>query len=314
MIKSASETTLKTPSTPNGTDNIDYSRDDAEIRDAEAQALRWLEQGHDFILEKEQLFDLDLDTNAGMLQIDLLALEKAHHLTGHGNNDVEWAYGVLAPTRTEEAATPAVRIFLRSLPPGTTPWTIPEQIHGYDLSPFHDGLLKRAVVSQARLALFDRWDAEEKAAQAAAAQRAESEARCAEMMRRLAEENAAALAAWRATPEQQERMREHERQRLPEDPEAARKEARADAAQREAQLIFTKITGRPGMAEAAGWHAHDAVSRHGMSVGEAIRAAIKHLSMWTWATREALAKREAARASQELVDKRWLAIYGATEA
>ena len=94
----------------------------------------------------------------------------------------------------------------------------------------------------------------------------------------------------------------------------AKKEASANSAQREAQLIFTKITGRPGMAEVAGWHAHDAVSLHGMSVGQAIQAAIKRMNMWTWATQEALAKREAARASQKLVDRRWLAIYGATDA
>jgi len=293
------------------------TRDDAEIAAAEAQALRWLEQGHDFILETQDLFDLDLDTNAGMLQIDLLALEKAHHLTGHGSNDVEWAYGVLEPTRTEEAATPAVRIFLRSLSSGTTAWKIPEQIHGYDLHPYYDDLLKRAVVNQARGKLFDEWEEQEKAEKAAAAQKAQVEAFSAACAAKRQEENDAALAAWRATPEQQQRMRELERQRLPEEPqgaEAAKKEASANAAQRETQLIFMKITGRPGMAEVAGWHAHDAVNRQGMSVGEAIRAAIKHLSMWTWATPEALAKREAARTSQSLVDKRWLAIYGATEA
>ena len=295
------------------------ARDDAEIAAAVAQALRWLEQGHDFILEKQHLFDLDLDYNAGMLQLDLLALEKAHHLTGHGTNPCGWAHDVLASSRTYEASMPAVNIFLGSLPflpPGTTAWTIPEQIHLSDLHPYYDELVKRAVVSQARLALFDRWDAEEKAAQAAAAQKAQVEAFSAACAAKRQEENEAALAAWRATPEQQERMRELEQLRLPEEPqgaEAARKEASANAAQREAQLIFMHITNRPGMAEAAGWHAHDAVNRQGMSVAEAIQAAIKHLNMWTWATQEALAKREVARTSQSLVDKRWLGMYGARE-
>jgi len=267
--------------------------DNAEIAAAEAQALRWLEQGHDFILEKQQLFDLDLDTNAGMLQLDLLALEKAHHLTGHGSNDVEWAYGVLEPTRTEEAATPAVRIFLRSPRPGTA-WTIPEQIHSYDLHPYYDELVKRAVVSQARLEVYDRWDAREKAAQAAAAQKAQVEAFSAACLAKRQEENAAALAAWRATPEQQERMRELEQLRLPEEPEDAEAEERAAEADKEARAAVMDITGLPGMAETAGLFANTS-ALHGMSVADAVQAAITHLWVWDWATPDALAKREAAR-------------------
>jgi hypothetical protein len=219
-----------------------------------------------------------------MLQLDLLALEKAHQLTGHGNNDVEWAYGVLAATRTEEAATPAVMIFLRTLPPGTTAWKIPEQIHSRDLLPHYAGLAKRVAIRDARLALYDRWTAEDKAAQAAAAQRAKVEAFSAACAAQRREENAAALAAWRATPEQQQRMRELEQLRLPE-------EAEAEAAQKEAQETFMAVTGRSGMAEAAGWQAHDAVSRHGLSAAEAVQQAIRTLSMWTWATPEARAKK-----------------------
>jgi hypothetical protein len=289
MYKSASETTLKTSSTPIGNDNTEFrrqcARDDAEIRDAVAQALRWLEQGHDFTIETVDLFDLDLDTNAGIFQLDLLALEKAHHLTGHGNNDVEWAYGVLAATRTEEAATPAVRIFLRTLPSGTTAWKIPEQIHTDDLLPYHASLAKRVAIRDARLTLYDRWDAEEKAAQAAAAQRVKVEAFSAACLAKMREENEAALAAWRATPEQQQRQRELESLRLPEEP------GEADAAQKEAQETFMAVTGRPGMAEAAGWQANDAVSRHGLSAAEAVQQAVKSLSMWTWATPEARAKK-----------------------
>jgi hypothetical protein len=294
MYKSASETTLKTSSFPTGTDNTDYSRQDAEIRDAVAQALRWLEQGHDFILETQDLFDLDLETNAGMLQLDLLALEKAHHLTGHGTNDVEWAYGVLAPTRTEEAATPAVMIFLRTLPSGTTAWKIPEEIHTRDLLPHYASLAKRVAIRDARLALYDRWDAEEKAAQAAAGQRALGEAYGAACLAKRQEEDRAALAAWRATPEYQQRTRELEQLRLPEEPEEAEEEKRAAEADKEARAAVMDITGLPGMAETAGLFANTS-ALHGMSVAEAVQAAITHLWVWDWATPAALAKREAAR-------------------
>jgi hypothetical protein len=223
MTKSASESTLKTSSTPTGNDNTEFkrqcARDDAEIRTAVANALRWLEQGHDFTIETQDLFDLDLDYNAGMLQLDLLALEKAHQLTGHGDNDVEWAFGVLAATRTEEAATSAIRVFLRTLPSGTTAWKIPEQIHTDDILPYHAGLAKRVAIRDARLAVYDRWTAEDKAAQAAAAQRALGEAWGATCEAKRREENAAALAAWRATPEGQQRERELEQLRLPLDSE-----------------------------------------------------------------------------------------------
>ena len=173
MYKSASETTLKTSSTPNGTDNTDYSYQETEMRDAEAQALRWLEQGHDFILETWKLFLLEKDGTGkpSMLQSDLEALEKAHHRTGHGANDVEWAYGVLCSTRTEEAATPAVMIFLRTCPttdtgPGAV-WKIPEEIHTRDLLPYCADLAKWAAISWARGKLFDEWDEREKAKKAA---------------------------------------------------------------------------------------------------------------------------------------------------
>lgn len=73
--------------------------------------------------------------------------------------------------------------------------------------------------------------------------------------------------------------------------EAEKKEAEAQAAQKEAKETFITITGRPGMAEVAGWHAHDAVSRHGMSAAEAVKSASKHVALWTWATPEAKAKR-----------------------
>lgn len=70
------------------------------------------------------------------------------------------------------------------------------------------------------------------------------------------------------------------------------KAAEAAAAQKETKETFMAVTGRPGMAETAGWHAHDGVSRQGLSAAEAVQAAIKNFSMWTWATPEALAKRD----------------------
>jgi len=230
MYKSASETTLKTSSTPTGTDPNDYyshlrisdmSYIKSQIRDAEDQALRWLEQGHDFILETWQLFQLDEEYNASMLQFALEALEKAHHATGHGDNDVEWAYRVLCSTRTEEAAAPVVSIFLRTLPSGTTPWKIPEEIHSRDLLPHYTSLAKKAVISQARGKLYDQWEEEHQAEKAAAAQRAKVEAFSAACAAKRREENEAALAAWRATPEQQQRQRELEQLRLPLEPEEA---------------------------------------------------------------------------------------------
>ena len=272
MYKSASETTLKTSSTPNGTDNTDYSYQETEMREAEAQALRWLEQGHDFILETWKLFQMDLEYNAGMLQIDLEELEKAHHRTGHGADGIEWAYGVLSSTRTDEAATPAVMIFLRTCPttdtgPGAV-WKIPEEIHSRDLLPYCAGLAKWAAISWARGKLFDQWDEEEEAEQAAAEQKAKADAYGAACLAKMQEENRAALAAFQA-----------------------------DAAQKEAQETFMAVTGRPGMAEVAGWQAHDAVARHKMTVAEAVQQAITTLAMWTWATPEAKAK-EAGRAAR----------------
>lgn len=274
MYKSASETTLKTSSTPTGTDNTDYSHQDAEMRDAEAQALRWLEQGHDFILETWKLFQLDLEYNAGMLQIDLEELEKAHHRTGHGADGIEWAYGVLASSRTEEAATPAVMIFLRTCPttdtgPGAV-WKIPEEIHSRDLLPHYTSLAKKAVISWARGKLFDQWDEEEEAEQAAAEQKAKADAYGAACLAKMQEENRAALAAFQA-----------------------------DAAEKEAKETFTAVTGRPGMAELAGWHAHDAVTMQKMSVADAVQAATERMNMWTWATPEARAKK----AAQESINK-----------
>jgi hypothetical protein len=77
--------------------------------------------------------------------------------------------------------------------------------------------------------------------------------------------------------------------------EIPQRAAEAAAAEALTKKTFMDITGRPGMAEVAGWHAHDAVT-HGMSVAEAVQSAIKHFSMWTWATPAARAKRAASEA------------------
>jgi len=75
--------------------------------------------------------------------------------------------------------------------------------------------------------------------------------------------------------------------------------AQAEAAKKETKETFMAITGRPGMAEAAGSHAYGAVISEGMSVAGAVKAASQRLGLWTWATPEALAKREAQEAEAE---------------
>ena len=231
MYKSASESTLKTSSfIINGNDNTEFNRQcalqDAEIRDAEAQALRWLEQGHNFKLETWKVLQLDEEYNAGMLSTALKLLEKAHHLTGHGNNDLEWAFSILEPTYTEEEAMPAINIFLSSCPTESWPtgvWKIPEEIHSIDLTrhqlPHYTELAKKAVIRLARGKVFDLWDEQEEAEKAAAAEKARVDAYSAEVYAAFLEKNRKDLAAWEATPERQEYRRLMESQYLPEEPE-----------------------------------------------------------------------------------------------
>jgi hypothetical protein len=99
------------------------------------------------------------------------------------------------------------------------PQTRKRALHHLHLLPHHASLAKRVAIRDARLTLYDRWTAEDKAAQAAAAQKAKVEAFSAACLAKMREENEAALAAWRATPEQQQRQRELEQLRLPEEPE-----------------------------------------------------------------------------------------------
>jgi len=74
--------------------------------------------------------------------------------------------------------------------------------------------------------------------------------------------------------------------------EIPQRAAEAAAAEELTKKTFMDITGRPGMAEVAGWHAHDAVTQ-GMSVADAVQSAIKQFHAWTWATPAARAKRAA---------------------
>jgi hypothetical protein len=203
----------------------DFSWQPAAIAAAEAAALATPLQAH--VLATERLLMLDQDTNAGMVSAMLTVLERSHNamrLTDFMTGDLGvWALKTLCHWK-EEAAMPVVYIYLKTARVDAD-WTIPEQIPAAYLLPHYHNLVKNTVISQARMDLYDSWEAED--------------------------------------------------------------------AQKEAQETFMAITGRPGMAEVAGWHAHDAVSRHGMSAAEAVQAACKHLALWTWATPEARAKRAA---------------------
>lgn len=227
MTKSASESTLKTSSTLNGTDNT-------EIREAEAAALALPWQTR--VLETDSLLILDQDTNGGMVSAMLGVLQRSHNamrFTDFMTGDLgHWALKTLCNWK-EEAAMPVVNIYLKTARVDAD-WTIPEHIHAIDLLPQYENLVRAYIINEARGHVFDRW-------------------------------------------------------------KAALLEEQAVAAQKEAQETFKAITGRPGMAEVAGWHAHDAVTMQKMSVPAAVQSAIKHLSMWTWATPEARARAIATR-------------------
>jgi hypothetical protein len=99
-------------------------------------------------------------------------------------------------------------IFLRTCPttdtgPGAV-WKIPEEIHSRDLLPHYTSLAKKAAISWARGKLFDQWDEEEKAEQAAAEQKAKGNAFGAACMAKMQEENRVALAAFQADAAQEE--------------------------------------------------------------------------------------------------------------
>jgi len=227
MTKSASETTLKTSSLT-GTDNTDFSWQPAAIAKAEAAALATPLPAH--VLATERLLMLDQDTNGGMISAMLIVLERSHNamrFTDFMTGDLGvWALNTLCNWK-EEAAMPVVYIYLRTARVDAD-WTIPEQIPAAYLLPYYHNLVKNTVISQARMDLYDSWEAEE--------------------------------------------------------------------AQELAKKTFMDITGRPGLANAAGSHAHGAVLHEGMSAAEAVDATSKRLGLWTWATPEARAKRETARA------------------
>lgn len=123
------------------------------VQNAEEEALRLLEQGHNFPLLPERLFILDEGIDTGMLKSALEALEEAEY---HDENPAEWARGVLL--LEEKEAMPIIKVFLRTFQPDRR-WTIPERIYSSDLLPYYDHLVKTAVVSLARHDVYDKWDA-----------------------------------------------------------------------------------------------------------------------------------------------------------
>jgi hypothetical protein len=379
MTKSASETTLKTSSLT-GIDNIDqiegvqesldwlYARVAADRAKQKAEdqahldaalatldALQTAEVAEDTLLEELVLLgNVDVEFNSSKLSRMLKVLQGSHsamRFTDFMTGDLRvWALKTLC-NWTEEEATPAVNIYMRTASVDED-WTIPELFHAVDLLPHYTDLVRLTLHYQKRFALYNQWADEARVAAEAKARAAvaPNHPSCvADMMAEVGGWQAAdavmvkkAALLYEAQKEAQAAVAKKEAHAAVMDitglpgmaetagifahssalqgmsvaeavqatithlwvwdwatpaalakREAARKEAQADAAEKEAVETCMNITGRPGMAEVAGWHAHDAVSREGMSVAEAVQSAIKHFSMWTWATPEARAKRAA---------------------
>jgi hypothetical protein len=379
MTKSASETTLKTSSTLNGIDNIDQigetetleslrarvaadrakqkAEDQAHLDAALAtlDALQTAEVAEDTLLEELVLLgNVDAEFNSSNLSWMLKVLQRSHNAMRFTGDLRGWALRTLC-NWTEEEATPAVNIYMRTASVDED-WTIPELFHAVDLLPHYTDLVRLTLHYQKRFALYNQWADEARVAAEAKARAAvaPNHPSCvADMMAEVGGWQAAdavmvkkAALLYEAQKEAQAAVAKKEAHAAVMDitglpgmaetagifahssalqgmsvaeavqatithlwvwdwatpaalakREAARKEAQADAAEKEAVETCMNITGRPGMAEVAGWHAHDAVSRHGMSVAEAVQSAIKHFSMWTWATPAARAKRAAASAN-----------------
>ena len=343
MTKSASESTLKTSSTPNGIDNIEIrealqsspaaptpgsaasSAEEEESEESEeAESLDSLrarvaaeraqqkakDQAHlvaalatmdalqkteiaevaeDTLLEELVLLgNVDVEFNSSNLSWMLKVLQRSHNglrFTDLMTGDFRvFALRTLC-NWTEEEATPAVNIYMRTASMDED-WTIPELFHAVDLLPRYTDLVRLTLHYQKRFALYKQW-AEvarvEAEAQARAAVAPNHPSGVADMMAEVAGWKAAGavMDGWKAEAEAAKKA----------EAEAAKK-AQAEAAKKEAQATVMDITGRPGMAETAGIFAHSS-ALHGMSVAEAVQATITHLWVWTWATPEALAKRAA---------------------
>lgn len=349
MTKSASETTLKTSSTLNGTDNIDQIREalqsspasarhgaeeEEESEEAESldslrarvaaeraqqkaedqahldaalatmDALQTAEVAEDTLLEELVLLgNVDVEFNSSTLSWMLDVLQRSHNamrFTDLMTGDLRvFALRTLC-NWTEEEATPAVNIYMRTASMDED-WTIPELFHAVDLLPRYTDLVRLTLHYQKRFALYKQW-AEvarvEAEAQARAAVAPNHPSGVADMMAEVAGWQAAGAVMAAAKPPAGTAKPPPLALKVPEFKEITDPGALApsllepsEEAEELAKKTFMDNTGRPGMAEVAGWHARDAVLLHGMSAAEAVQSAIKHLSMWTWATPEAKAKR-----------------------
>jgi hypothetical protein len=350
MTKSASETTLKTSSTPNGIDNIDQIREalqsspaapssarhgaeEEESEEAESldslrarvaaeraqqkaedqahldaalatmDALQTTEVAEDTLLEELVLLgNVDVEFNSSNLSWMLKVLQRSHNglrFTDFMTGDLRvWALGTLC-NWTEEDARPVVNIYMRTARLDAD-WTIPELFHAVDLLPRYTDMVRLTLHYQKRFALYEQW-AEvarvEGEAQARAAVLPNHPSCVADMMAEVAGWQAAGAVMAAAKPPAGTAKPPPLALKVPEFKEITDPGALAPSllepseAEELAKKTFMDNTGRPGMAEVAGWHARDAVLLHGMSAAEAVQSAIKHLSMWTWATPEAKAKR-----------------------
>ena len=290
---------------------INHSPSEAEAEDqdrlvaalATMDALQTAEVAEDTLLEELVLLgNVDVEFNSSTLSWMLDVLQRSHNamrFTDLMTGDLRvFALRTLC-NWTEEAATPAVNIYMRTASMDED-WTIPELFHAVDLLPRYTDLVRLTLHYQKRFALYNQW-AEvarvEAEAQARAAVAPNHPSGVADMMAEVAGWQAAGAVMAAAKPPAGKAKPPPLALKVPEFKEITDPGALAPSllepseAEELAKKTFMDNTGRPGMAEVAGWHARDAVLLHGMSAAEAVQSAIKHLSMWTWATPEAKAKR-----------------------
>lgn len=272
----------------------DQARLDAAL--ATMDALQTAEVAEDTLLEELVLLgNVDVEFNSSNLSWMLKVLQRSHNamrFTDLMTGDLRvFALRTLC-NWTEEAATPAVNIYMRTASMDED-WTIPELFHAVDLLPRYTDLVRLTLHYQKRFALYKQW-AEvarvEAEAQARAAVAPNHPSGVADMMAEVAGWQAAGAVMAAAKPPPLA-LKVPEFKEITDPGALAPSLLEPSEAEELAKKTFMDNTGRPGMAEVAGWHARDAVLLHGMSAAEAVQSAIKHLSMWTWATPEAKAKR-----------------------
>lgn len=263
---------------------------------ATMDALQTAEVAEDTLLEELVLLgNVDVEFNSSTLSWMLDVLQRSHNamrFTDLMTGDLRvFALRTLC-NWTEEAATPAVNIYMRTASMDED-WTIPELFHAVDLLPRYTDLVRLTLHYQKRFALYNQW-AEvarvEAEAQARAAVAPNHPSGVADMMAEVAGWQAAGAVMAAAKPPPLA-LKVPEFKEITDPGALAPSLLEPSEAEELAKKTFMDNTGRPGMAEVAGWHARDAVLLHGMSAAEAVQSAIKHLSMWTWATPEAKAKR-----------------------